>query len=150
MFSEWHWYSANKAAPAVIDLYSRHYSAVKNGKSKVHWRNHGITPPAASMTLLTAGSDALFVWIQSKFRKDGLKGIECTVFRNESSILSSVLILEAEILALQKWRDQPQFFTFVKPSAIKSSNAGYCFMAAGWHREKTLPSGLVLLTKTTF
>ncbi len=50
------------------------------------------------MVLVTQDYSALFIW--RKFINDsGQQGINCAVFRNESPILSSELILEAELLA---------------------------------------------------
>lgn len=151
---QWNWYSASVKDWRVIDLYSRHYSSRKGGKNKSQWRNSGIAKPGEKIVLLTAPADALFVWTLQKYRQDNNFGVECSVFRNESQILSSTLILEAEQLALAKWQNFGQFFTFVDPVMIKSTNAGYCFIRAGWERRELSPKGLLLLTKqltkTTF
>jgi hypothetical protein len=143
----WNWYTAKQTDYRVVSLYSRHYSAGKNGKAIRDWRGHGIGKPGQHITLLTSRADALFLWTVCQFRRDGLQGIECAVFRNESSVLSSDLILEAEGLALRKWADMPQFFTYVAPSLIQSSNPGFCFKKAGWKQVGKSPSGLILLTK---
>lgn len=143
----WNWYTAKQTDWRVVSLYSRHYSAAKNGKTKTDWRNHGIGKPGQQITLLTSRADALFLWTVCQFRRDGLQGIECAVFRNEGSLLSSDLILEAETIALQKWTGASQFFTYVAPSLIKSVNPGYCFKKAGWKQQGISSTGLILLTK---
>ncbi len=144
---QWNWYSASVKDWRVIDLYSRHYSSRKGGKTKSQWRNSGIAKPGEKIVLLTTPANALFVWTLQKFRQDDNFGVECSVFRNESKILSSDLILEAEQIALQKWSNFGQFFTFVDPREIKSTNAGFCFVKAGWQRRELSPKGLLLLVK---
>lgn len=130
-----------------MELYSRHYSSAKSGKTKTDWMRYGINKPSENMVLLTTRADALFVWTVQKYRMDNLVGIECAVFRNEGNVLSSTLILEAEQLAIAKWTDARMFFTFVNPQKIKSTNAGYCFKCADWQPAGVSKGGLLLLTK---
>lgn len=86
--------------------------------------------PGEKMVLMTTGCDALFVW--RKFRSaDGQRGINCSIFRNESPILSSVLIKEAMRLAWERWPGE-RLYTYVNPHKVKSPNPGYCFKVAGW------------------
>lgn len=78
----------------------------------------------------------------------GRGGVNCAVFRNESDLLSSTLILEAEALALQRWPDARRFYTYINPRAIASTNPGYCFKVAGWRRcGVTAARELVVLEK---
>ncbi|WP_125206349.1 hypothetical protein [Capsulimonas corticalis] len=83
------------------------------------------------MTLITATGDALFVWRSEEFRKDDQWGVECSVFRNEGSVQSSLMIREAVEAAVVKWKPQ-RFFTFVNAEKVQSANPGYCFKMAGW------------------
>lgn len=65
---------------------------------------------------------------------NGLDGWTCTIFRNESPVLSSALILDAE-RALVKYADScgpDGMLTYVWDKKIKSANPGYCFKLAGW------------------
>lgn len=84
------------------------------------------------MVLLTELADALFVW-RKFISDDGQTGVNCSVFRNESSALSSELILEAEQFAWQRWSGE-RLYTYVSPLAVKSANPGYCFLMAGWRK----------------
>ncbi len=64
---------------------------------------------------------------------NGLDGWTCTIFRNESSDLSSDLIRAAEAELVQRFDCGPSgFLTYVWDKKIRSSNPGYCFKRAGW------------------
>jgi hypothetical protein len=93
---------------------------------------------------------ATWVWFRPKWesgikgteRKDKLRAIECTLFRNESGLLSSDLIREATVLLLTwpraldvEWPDGA--ITGIKSDATmrgrsKNSPPGKCYLAAGW------------------
>ena len=75
---------------------------------------------------------------------DKQEGINCAVFRNESSVLSSALITEAMRLAWHRWPGE-RLYTYVNPAQIKSNNPGFCFQAAGWHKCGESQGGLVIL-----
>jgi len=86
------------------------------------------------MVLLTASCDALFVWHHPVMaRLSGQEGVNCTIFRNESPVLSSELIREACKLAWQRWPGA-RLFTYVADAKIRSTNPGACFKKAGWRR----------------
>lgn len=141
------WYGTSKRNPVAAWLYSRHYSSLRNGKSIRDFLSAGICGPGESITLLTANSDALFVWLKSKYRQDGQEGVNCAVFRNESDVQSSLLIREAEQIAWARWPEQ-RLFTFVNPTLIRSNNPGYCFLMAGWQRlDRKTKKGLRILEK---
>jgi hypothetical protein len=139
-----HWIEVRDGDVRLRPFFERHYSArVKKTRHYKNWRR--ICPPGEHMILLTPTCDALFVWVKEQIRNDGQIGINCSVFRNESIILSSELISEAVELAWQRW-PQERLFTYVNPIKIKSSNPGYCFLQAGWKRlNSTSPKGLVIL-----
>jgi hypothetical protein len=65
---------------------------------------------------------------------NGLDGWTCTIFRNESSVLSSQLVLAAEAMLAQEASDcgPDGMLTYVWDSKIRSTNPGYCFQCAGW------------------
>jgi hypothetical protein len=97
------------------------------------------------MVLLTDKEDALFVW--RKFIDDsGQKGINCAVFRNESDVLSSLLIKEAMEHAWRRWPEE-RLYTYVNMRKIKSSNPGYCFKMAGWRACGMSKGGLIILER---
>ena len=110
-------------------IFDRHYS-------KYHYKD-GRDPklfvgPGEKLVLVTENYDALFVW--RKFKDDsGQKGINCSVFRNESPYLSSGLILWAEEYAWSRWPGE-RLYTYIAPTKIKSVNPGYCYLKAGWSK----------------
>lgn len=118
-------------------LFRRHYSyqPYKDARDPVLF-----VGPGEKLVLMTLWCDALFVW-RKFISGDGQQGINCAVFRNESAMLSSLLILEAEQHAFRRWGEQ-RLYTYVNPRAIQSSNPGYCFKMAGWR-----PCGLTKWNK---
>lgn len=89
-----------------------------------------IAGPGQKMVLLTPDARAVFVW-RKFISKDQQQGVNCAVFRNESSLLSSELIREAMSLAWDRWPGE-RFYTYVNPRRVASANPGYCFKRAGW------------------
>lgn len=103
--------------------------------------------PGEKLVLLTENGDALFVWrkaIIDCIPKQ--EGVNCAVFRNESQMLSSMLILEAERVAHCRWPGD-RLFTFVAADKIRSSNPGCCFLKAGWRKCGKTKGGLQILEK---
>lgn len=84
------------------------------------------------MVLLTPDAKALFVW-RKFISGDGQEGVNCAVFRNECAGLASDLIREADRLAWKRWPGE-RHYTYVNSKRIRSTNPGYCFLKAGWHR----------------
>lgn len=139
------WYGINRADFRGLALYERHYSArvYKDGRKRKQY-----APPGSPMCLLTVKCDALFGWVKNKIpRKDGQVGINCFVFRNESAVLSSQLIREADALAWQRWPEDGRHFTYVDPEKVGDAekNPGYCFIKAGWRRAGKSKRGLLIL-----
>ena len=66
--------------------------------------------------------------------------------RNEGPLRSSDLIRGAVRLAWQRWPGAT-LYTYVDAARIRSTNPGYCFLAAGWRRlpERTKRRGLRVL-----
>ena len=96
------------------------------------------------MVLRTADASAVFIWLYQRYRLDLQVGINCMVFRNEGSMLSSELIRAADELAWGRWPGE-RHFTFVDPGAVASANPGYCFIKAGWRRCGYTAKGLHIL-----
>ena len=131
----------NDAARAIFD---RHYSRIfyKDGRSPKLF-----VGPGEKIVLVLPDYSALFVW--KKFIESGEikpKGINCSVFRNESNFLSSNLILEAEEIAWERWPNE-RLYTYVNGNKIQSVNPGYCFKMAGWNKCGVSKGGLVILEK---
>jgi len=121
------WIEVKDANPVVREIFHRHYSyrPYKDGRKPKLFAG-----PGEKIVLISPNFDALFVW--RKFKSgDNQQGVNCSVFRNESDIKSSFLILEAEKLARLRWPTE-RFFTYVNPKKIKSVNPGCCFQKAGW------------------
>lgn len=87
----------------------------------------------------------MFVW--RKFKDDsGQQGINCAVFRNESDILSSELIRQADVVADFVWPGE-RHYTYVRAEAVRSRNPGFCFVAAGWRKCGYTKGGLLILER---
>lgn len=137
------WFHAKDGDADCRLIFHRHYS----------WRRYkdGREPklfvgPGEKLVLVTELGDALFVW--KKFISgDGQQGVNCAVFRNESDVLSSTLILDAELVAWKRWPNH-RLFTYVNPRKIQSSNPGFCFIKSGWNKCGTTKwKGLIILEK---
>ena len=137
-----HWIEVKDGDPRAVGLFREHYSC--RNKKADHVR-YGFSGQGESMVLLTVDCKALFVWVKQRDRMDGQVGVNCSVFRNEGELLSSELIKEACELAHGRWPNE-RLFTYVNSKKIKSSNAGFCFIKAGWRRlQETTKGGLIIL-----
>ena len=138
-----HWYAVKDGDAVARTIFNRHYSR--------HLYQDGRKPklfvgPGEKMVLITTDGTALFVW-RKFISADGQQGVNCSIFRNECEVLSSVLILEAEQLAWTRWPGE-RLYTYVSPTKIKSTNPGYCFLQAGWIKcGVTATNKLIILEK---
>jgi len=114
-------------------LRDRHYTTKRPGGATVG-------PPGRRLVLVTP--DGLAAWIthhpDPRLVLDRVDAWRCTLFRNEGPRLSSELVREAMALTAQVWADHPPtagWLTYVWPAKLRSTNPGYCFLAAGWHRD---------------
>lgn len=145
-----YWLPAKDGDPRVFGIARRHYTFhdYKDGRRQnAFYRNRRlVVGPGEKMVLLTVDCDALFIW--KKFTSlDGQPGVNCAMFRNESPILSSVLIVEACRHAWARWHGA-RLYTYVNAAKIQSVNPGYCFKAAGWVVCGRTAGGLVILERT--
>jgi hypothetical protein len=131
-------------------MYERHYSA---NTKRPAWRERKLfVGPGTKFVLRTERGDAFFVW--REFLDDcidertGLpqEGINCAAFRNESSHLSSGLIRQADAIADVLWPHR-RHYTYVDSQKVASTNAGFCFLMAGWRRCGVTKSGLLVLER---
>ena len=128
------WQQVGKFDPRTADLADRHYSRRKVGSPQ-------FMPPGQTLILLSHDERAVFGWwrphpasgLQSM---NGLDGWTCTIFRNESSVLASLLILDAEEALYRTGHDigPDGLLTYVWDSRVRSVNPGFCFKQAGWQR----------------
>lgn len=127
-----YWRRVTKFERRAVWLADQHYSRRTPGSPQ-------FMPPGQTIVLLSYDGLAVFGW----WRPDPTAGIEpmnglygwmCTIFRNESPILSSTLILDAE-LAFAEYRydiGPDGLLTYVWDRKVASTNPGYCFKKAGW------------------
>lgn len=139
MFDEL-WTNTKDGDLQVRQLIGRHYSFHHYKDHRPHKRFVG---PGERMVLITPKGDAVFVW-RKFIDKSGQTGVNCSVFRNESSTQSSVLIKEAMLLAWLRWPAE-RLYTYVNPSKIRSTNPGCCFKLAGWKVCGKTLTGLIVL-----
>lgn len=103
-------------------------------------------PPGETIVLITPDALALFGWWRPHPNSgleamNGLDGWTCTIFRNTGPILSSRLILDAELhLFTPAIAPGPDgMLTYVWDKKIRSTNPGCCFKKAGWRVHPTKP-----------
>lgn len=135
------WLLAERGAfdPCGRRLADRHYNRRKIGAPQ-------FAPPGQRFVLITPDCRGVWCWWRphpaSGIRAmNGLDGWTCTIFRNESSALSSALVIDAEcaVGALGHECGPDGMLTYVEDTKIKSTNPGYCFKSAGWIRHPTKP-----------
>lgn len=126
------WMQVPKFTPAAAKLADAHYSRRTVGSPQ-------FMPPGQTLVLLTPDLDAVFGWWRPDpssgiVAMNGLDGWTCTIFRNTGPILSSTLILAAEVELLARYDCGPDgLITYVWDSkVVASANPGYCFKRAGW------------------
>jgi hypothetical protein len=125
------WNRVGKCHVEAVLLADRHYSRRKPGSNQ-------FMPPGQTIVLHMPG--AVFGWWRPHPRSgiramNGLDGWTCTIFRNETRILSSTLILAAETFIEDCGPDG--LITYVWDSKVRSVNPGACFKAAGYRRTGT-------------
>jgi hypothetical protein len=136
------WIAVNKGDVRCRQLADRHYTRKSVGHPM--WTRPGYN---YCLYFEDAKGSAVFCWWRPKWeagqeRKDKLRCLECTIFRNESATLSSLLILEA-IAAVQTWERATDvcwpdgLITGVSTNKTskrrsKWASAGQCFRKAGF------------------
>jgi hypothetical protein len=141
------WYAVDKGDPACRALANRHYT--RQNTAHPMW-----TRPGYNFVLYSYDThgQAAWCWWRPKWeagveRMDGLRVLECTLFRNETHLRSSLLITDA-VEALT-WPDARACLHLEHPfrwpllTGINSeatarrrsrhAQPGHCFRAAGWH-----------------
>ncbi len=123
------WYEIKDGNDTARDLFNNHYSRkfYKDGRNPLLF-----VGPGQKMVLVTPAADALFVW-RKFISGDTQEGVNCAVFRNEGSLLSSEFIRTASTMAWERWPGE-RLYTYINPRKIRSTNPGYCFKQAGWRK----------------
>ncbi len=136
------WYLTKDGDKSCLALYERHYSCYRYRDGR---RRSQFVGPGEHVVLRTESADAMFVW-RSFIDDSGQDGVNCAVFRNEGQHKSSELIRQADAIADFCWPRQ-RHYTYVNSAAIRSSNPGYCFVAAGWRKCGMTKSKLLVLER---
>lgn len=140
------WAARPKGDLACLELADRHYSRQTPGSPQ--WTRPGYT---FVLFAYDARGEASWCWWRPKWeagieRKDGLRVLECTLFRNETNTFSSVLIrqavdaLETEEAKRALHHTDPRslpLITGINSEATRRHRgrrnlAGHCFRMAGW------------------
>lgn len=124
-----YWCESRDGDEAVREIFNRHYSRIRYADSR---QPKHFVGPGEKCVLITEAGDAIWVW-RKFISGDGQQGVNCAVFRNEGPILSSLLILDAETIAWERW-PKHRLYTYVNPHSIRSTNPGACFKASGWRK----------------
>lgn len=143
-----YWQRITKFDPRGAQLADRHYSRRTVGSPQ-------FMPPGQTVILWAPG--AVFGW----WRPDpasgikamnGLDGWTCTIFRNESGMRSSALILDAELAIAEGGHGcgPSGLITYVWDKKVRSANPGACFKAAGWKRSGRSADGKKTLLQKPF
>jgi len=121
------WQRSNRADPRALALADRHYSRQKPGTPQFV-RN------ASNIVMLTPRADALWVSIFERFARHDWRGaVECALFRNEGTLLSSTLIREAIAATLYLWPSPPLIITMIDEDKVRHKrDPGRCFRKAGF------------------
>ena len=139
-----YWALSHRADKAALPIADRHYNRQKIGSPQ-------FVPPGRCIVLLTPSADALWVtsWPFTEYVKHAWAGAwMCSCFRNESAILSSVLITEAVALTRGIYGEPPALgmVTFVDPKKVRHKrDFGRCYRKAGFRVCGETKGGLVAL-----
>lgn len=127
-----HWQRGIKFDRAGALLADGHYSRRKVGSPQ-------FMPPGETIVLLTVDELAVWGWWRPApssglASMNGLDGWTCSIFRNTGPLLSSDLILDAELaIEATGYTCGPSgLLTYVWDRKVRSTNPGYCFKMAGW------------------
>ena len=151
------WWLTTDRDVAVRAMHARHYSKrpYRDGRKVTQCMG-----PGEKVLLRTEACDAIWGW--RRFIDDCIdtrtgdrqQGVNCAFFRNESAVLSSEFVRQADAIADALWPDR-RHYTYVDPARVRSGLPGTCFLAAGWryvrHRGRRVrtKSGLLILERVT-
>lgn len=144
------WWLTQDGDPEFVALHRRHYSRYVYADGR---QTKLCVGPGYKRLLRTWDADASWAWrvfiddcIDERTGKKQ-EGVNCAIFRNESSHRSSDLVRQADAIADCIWPDLRRHYTYVDPKKVKSKNPGYCFLMAGWRRCGMTKSGLIILER---
>jgi hypothetical protein len=138
------WHVSYRADPIGAKLADGHYTRQSPGSPQ-------FVPPSTCVVLIADRAVWATSWPLPEYVKHAWPGAWiCSIFRNEGSILSSLLIREAIAATRWFWPDVPVLgmVTFVDASKVRRKrDPGRCFRKAGFHEAepKTTRAGLIAL-----
>lgn len=125
------WHISHRADPRAVALADRHYNRQKIGSPQ-------FVPPGRCLVLLNDDATALWVtsWPFAEYVRHAWAGAwVCSLFRNESAMLSSELITQAVAATRWVYGTPPAlgFITFVDATKTRRKrDPGRCYRKAGW------------------
>jgi len=137
------WELSYRADPRARKIADRHYSRQKPGTKQ-------FVPPGRCVVLYCdAGAAWVTSWPFAQYVKHAWAGAWiCSMFRNESEILSSQLIREAISVTRWVWSEIPDLgmVTFVDRKKVKKKrDFGRCYLKVGFHVCGETKGGLLAL-----
>lgn len=136
------WTLSHRADPVAVQLADRHYTRQKPGTPQ-------FVPPGRCLVLLAESALWVTSWPFAAYTKHQWAGAwVCSLFRNEGSQLSSVLIREAVAVTRWKWPDVPDLgmVTFINPAYVRRKrDYGRCFRRADFRPCGRTQGGLLAL-----
>lgn len=125
----------HRADPRALPLANRHYNRQNPNSPQ-------FMPPGSCLCLLAGENPAAgALWGTLAPKKQYVQhqwagAWTCTLFRNESAVLSSNLIRQAVAATVHRYGAAPPegFITFVDRAQTKGKrDPGFCYLMAGWH-----------------
>lgn len=140
------WMRVSAADPLVRVMADRHYPRQKAG-------SRFFSPPGRKVVFSLPTRDAYWITLHQQHVDHAWPGAWCcSAFRNESSVLSSELVVEALAATRALWGDPPAegMITFVDPTATarrrgRRSLPGHCFRVLGFAEVGSTGSGKLCL-----
>lgn len=141
-----HWKPSNRFDVRALPLADRHYNRRKVGSPQ-------FVPPGRCVVLLTHDELALWVTSWPLYVQHAWPGAwVCSMFRNESPTLSSVLIRQAVAITRYAYDDADGnppdlgMISFVNAAKVRHKrDPGRCFLKAGFRNVGATKGGLVAL-----
>ena len=142
-----YWRLSYRADRVALPLANRHYSRQKPGSGQ-------FVAPGRCVVLTGLKADAPWVslWQRAEFVDHDWPGAwSCSLFRNESGLLSSDLIRQAVAVTRFAWPDVPPLgmVTFVDATKVRRKrDPGRCFTKAGFRPCGMTKGGLLAFQLT--
>ena len=136
------WERVNRRDRRACALADRHYSRTVVGAPQVGGN-------ARLIVLVRPQGDACWITAYDQYPKHRFGLVwNCTMFRNESPVLSSSLVTEAVAVTRYLWGEPPKggMITFINAGKVRRKrDPGRCFRRAGFRSAGETERGLVVL-----